>query len=328
MAGAVSAIADLFRHSDQAPTSTSIVTSAKRAAAKLAPDKKQRNPLTRTHLLRIHAHINRIGWSDARRRDFFALLLAYRGCMRGEEVANLLAERVWVDTCPPEDQEAGHFPQYMIDVPILWIQISSSKTKPQKQRAEEIRSVHTILIGPDSLASLCPITHFYEWRRVRSKSEKSFFHSMRPGGEYTRRHFSEAARDLARAAGIKEHLTGHSARAGCATTAIQKGVDIRLVKQHGRWKSDAVYDYIKDDTGSKLAVSAALGLLGPFSTAPSAYYPEPQEPATPAKPLTPAEKLKATFKALNAQFTSPHSSSAAAAATTSFSSETTERFYS
>ena len=52
---------------------------------------------------------------------------------------------------------------------------------------------------------------------------------------------------------------GHSARAEGATEAARKAVDVRLIKRHGRWKSDAVYIYIHDDEQTMLALSEAMG---------------------------------------------------------------------
>ena len=52
---------------------------------------------------------------------------------------------------------------------------------------------------------------------------------------------------------------GHSARAGGATAAAVAEVDLRLIKRQGRWKSDAVFIYIHDDTNTMLALCEALG---------------------------------------------------------------------
>ena len=50
-------------------------------------------------------------------------------------------------------------------------------------------------------------------------------------------------------------------RAGGATVAANAGVSDRLLKRHGRWKSDSAKDgYIKDDIVSLLSVSQTLGL--------------------------------------------------------------------
>jgi hypothetical protein len=50
----------------------------------------------------------------------------------------------------------------------------------------------------------------------------------------------------------------HSCRRGGATRASQQNVPVNLLKRHGNWKSDAVFVYIDDSIGQKLAVGAAI----------------------------------------------------------------------
>ena len=53
----------------------------------------------------------------------------------------------------------------------------------------------------------------------------------------------------------------HSLRSGGASAADNLGVNDRLFKKHGRWKSDKVKDsYVHEDIESKLSVSRNLGL--------------------------------------------------------------------
>ena len=51
----------------------------------------------------------------------------------------------------------------------------------------------------------------------------------------------------------------HSLRSGGATAAAEKNVSERLIKIHGRWKSDFSRDnYIKDSVDNKLKVSSSI----------------------------------------------------------------------
>lgn len=53
----------------------------------------------------------------------------------------------------------------------------------------------------------------------------------------------------------------HSFRSGGCTEAARQGIPDRLLKVHGRWKSEKAKDgYIQDDIGTKLMVTQALGL--------------------------------------------------------------------
>jgi hypothetical protein len=53
----------------------------------------------------------------------------------------------------------------------------------------------------------------------------------------------------------------HSLRAGGATAAANAGVQDRLFKRHGRWKSESAKDgYVKDSVKRQLDVSKSLGI--------------------------------------------------------------------
>ena len=53
----------------------------------------------------------------------------------------------------------------------------------------------------------------------------------------------------------------HSLRAGGATAAANAGVEDRLFKRHGLWKSETAKDgYVKDSMERRLKVSKQLGI--------------------------------------------------------------------
>jgi hypothetical protein len=50
-------------------------------------------------------------------------------------------------------------------------------------------------------------------------------------------------------------------RAGGATNAANAGVSNRLLKKHGRWKTDKAKDgYVREDLKSLLSVSMNIGI--------------------------------------------------------------------
>lgn len=53
-------------------------------------------------------------------------------------------------------------------------------------------------------------------------------------------------------------ISGHSLRRGGATAAVLAGVPEVLIKQHGRWKSDAVHAYIAPTLEKRLEITSAL----------------------------------------------------------------------
>ena len=53
----------------------------------------------------------------------------------------------------------------------------------------------------------------------------------------------------------------HSLRAGRATAAANAGVNDRMFKRHGRWRSESAKDgYVKDSVERRLSVSKQLGI--------------------------------------------------------------------
>ena len=86
-------------------------------------------------------------------------------------------------------------------------------------------------------------------------------HRLKQVGQLTYSRVWEVVREALRRLGEKPDDYGlHSFRAG-ATAAANAGVEDRLFKRHGRWRSEnARYGYIKDSYDSRLSVSLKLGL--------------------------------------------------------------------
>ena len=92
---------------------------------------------------------------------------------------------------------------------------------------------------------------------LRSK----FCYSLRSTGiSYTRAR--EVVLDAFSQLGFPSRLFGlHSLRSGGATAAAIAGVNDRLFKRHGRWRSDKAKDgYVKDNLDVLLSVSKCLQL--------------------------------------------------------------------
>ena len=59
----------------------------------------------------------------------------------------------------------------------------------------------------------------------------------------------------------KNNFGLHSLKAGGATNAANAGVSDRLLKKHGRWKTDKTKDgYVREDLKSLLSVSMNIGI--------------------------------------------------------------------
>ena len=179
-------------------------------------------------------------------RDHFVIVLMTAGMLR--------------------EGEATALEEYVIEiqsvdgVEVLMIRFQKSKT-------DQLRKGDTVFVGPGPDNTICPV----RWFKIfvgyfRIRGAPSFFHSAKS--------FGKAPSEIPAICGVatntmvKDRLeligvnpTGygsHSCRRGGATAAAAAGVDICLVKRHGRWLSDAVYSYVDDSIRRKLMVSCGI----------------------------------------------------------------------
>ena len=291
--GVRSAVSDLFRHSGGlSPADDSLVTSTLKAAKKVAPPVKPKDPLTRDLLIEIWSEFDRFAKSKgpnllpARRasfaRDFAMAVMAYRGCLRGDEVVNIRSDEFWFDKIPatPDTIKTRGYPPEIASAEFVFLFINSSKTNPQKQKRLTEREGHTVVIGFDSDPRLDPASVLHNWLKHRDEKASHLFHSENGSNPLTVKAFSETITKRAQLAGLTGDLSlsGHSLRAGGATDAA-KVTDINLVRKHGRWKSDAVLLYVRDDAHASIAVNIGLGMhsTSSASAAAAAAAPNPTQ---------------------------------------------------
>ena len=100
--------------------------------------------------------------------------------------------------------------------------------------------------------SIIPQCYYHKSKNTYSLGKRGLSYTR------TRELFLEAIESL----GYPEAKFGlHSLRAGGATAAANSGVNDRLFKRHGRWKSECAKDgHIKENLDSLLSVSKSLGL--------------------------------------------------------------------
>ena len=106
--------------------------------------------------------------------------------------------------------------------------------------------------------------------KVVEKSEEFVFRALAPNSTGLRKNNKAISYTLTRELVLKQFsrigLSAsthglHSLRAGGATAAANAGVNDRLFKRHGRWKTETAKDgYVKDNLRSLLSVSQNLGL--------------------------------------------------------------------
>lgn len=175
----------------------------------------------------------------------------------------------------------------------LAIVLTIHSSKANKFRSE------TVLVGGDSDERLSPLLWLYYWWSILPRKKAGFPLFQQLGRK--ERGLSLAASsprhimiDLAKRAGIPPsvHLVAHSLRAGGATAAAHAAIDQRVIKRHGRWRSDAVYAYIKDSANEFLDLNAAVGA------------PKPRRAARPSRRSNPSTSSSASANPRSAPPTS------------------------
>ncbi len=174
-------------------------------------------------------------------RDRALVLLGFAGAFRRSELVALDVADVTVDL------SRG-----------IVVLVRRSKTDQLGEGAE-------VAIPYGSQPEVCPVRALDAWRAASGVSEGALFRSVdrhgRVGGRLDGRDVARTLKALAARAGIASALvSGHSLRAGLATTAALAGRSDRAIMLQGRWKSRTMVDrYVR--TADAWRENAAAGLL-------------------------------------------------------------------
>jgi integrase len=113
-------------------------------------------------------------------------------------------------------------------------------------------------------AATCPVRALRAWRDASGVTDGALFRAVdRHGHVGERLHAADVARVVKRAAGRAgldaARYSGHSLRAGLATSAARAGRSDRAIMAQGRWSSRAMVDrYVRE--GSMFRENAAAGI--------------------------------------------------------------------
>ena len=141
----------------------------------------------------------------------------------------------------------------------LVVTVRRSKTDQEGQGAE-------VAIAFGASPSTCPVRAVRAWLEAGAVREGAAFRAVdRHGNVGERLAGAEVARIVKRAAaraGLDaSRFSGHSLRAGLATTAAAQGRADRKIMDQGRWKSRAMVDrYVRDASLFTDNVTAGIGL--------------------------------------------------------------------
>ena len=217
---ALSYVHKLHGHAD--PCAHFLVSKAIMGVKKLAPTLHTRTPLTFNMLSAIIAALPRVGWSHYWATTFAAMLsLSFHGFLRPGEVTssphNLLFSNVTVSSSS------------------LFITFHRFK-----HHIGEPVTIQTKACG----GSTCPVRCLQAYLQLRGTVPGPLFCDV-AGNPVSYGQYLQFFVDIKAYLQLPQSITPHSARIGAATHAAAKGVPESLIKQLGRWKSDAYSRYIR-----------------------------------------------------------------------------------
>jgi len=231
------AISDYFRFTPNInPANSPLVKQTLKVIQRSTPKPdKDRLPLTTGMLENM---VKKIGvGSDEEVRNMFMIILMTVAMLRESEVVQLMTEHV---------QERDG---------VISVFIRKSKT----DQASDGTTVYVAETG----TLLCPVSWFRRYCMIRQGEAPFLFHQMGVKKDVSKQLSTRTpnfiVKKMLELIGVNPSQYGsHSCRKGGCTTAVESGVDLRLVARHGRWKSSAIMEYVKDSMDTKLSVTRAI----------------------------------------------------------------------
>ena len=214
------------------------------------PERRDRTPLTRPHLLRLLAGLGTTDYDDVAIRAAFTL--AFAGFLR---VGEFTYKQIDIETGPLfhhwyltksslkiKEHEGGA---------CIELTLPASKTDPFRH------GIQLIIATSDDAG--CPVQAMKALISMdghRPQLAPLFCvgqHQQRP---FTREYVVHSLRNLAIQAGLGQGAwNGHSFRRGAATWAAEVGIPESQIQTLGRWRSDAYKVYIEYSSEERISLS-------------------------------------------------------------------------
>jgi integrase len=180
-------------------------------------------------------------------RDRCMILLAYFAFLRTSEVARMRREDVEITRERIENKE----------VKVLRVYVDSSCKNDIERKGHE-----RLIAEREKEEDICIVRAMEEWLGATAgRTKESPLFPTEEGKEMSADTPRGRLKEWLRTVGVKEanEYGFHSLRAGAATEAARAGVEERLIKLHGNWKSDAVRVYMRAGVEERLQASNVLG---------------------------------------------------------------------
>lgn len=241
---AAAAIADYHRYEDVKPTDSILVSRTLKIARTMTKKKNPKKPLTVKMMLSMVTEYKKIAkpkFEDV--RDICLILIMMAAFLRESEAVALKKDDVWIENMEVDGVERK----------VLMVYVEKAKN-------DQERNGHVTMVGGSlSNSELCPVKWFRLYSVTRLRTAEYLFHTNK-GNKMAKTTPSGRMKKWVQAIGMNsEDYASHSARIGGTTEANKTGVPTILLKRHGNWKSDVVYDYIRESIEERLSVTAFLG---------------------------------------------------------------------
>jgi len=239
---AISAISALHRELDfESPTLNARVLAFKKGVTRATPPPKPKVPITAEILLALAAKVDVTSFLQVRDMTIFILMFTY--FMRESEAMALLE-----DEAVTRDVDGKKVMSFLF--------ASNEPTKTDQGRIG-----HWVIAEQADDMRLCGISWYLLYKELRGDHPSPFLFC--PEGKSTSRMSDTLPNQrlkvrCAQAGLPAAEFSSHCLRHGGATAAADGGALERLLKLHGRWKSDCVRVYIKESLQNRLSVSRAL----------------------------------------------------------------------
>lgn len=225
------------------PTLDPLVRATRKTISEVATPPSQKLPLTVemvTYIARRHNEDR----SFVGIRNTCLIILMMAAFMRESEATSLLRDDVWLDTIT--DHSASSSSASSTSSPALYFFIERSKTMRDRRG-------FTVIVPPSKDALICPHTWFRRYRDARIKEATAFFHADGNSAKLAATTPNHIIKTELEAIGVDPSRYGsHSCRSGGVSEAANRGCPVEIIKRHGNWTSDAVFNYMRDSWERKM----------------------------------------------------------------------------
>jgi len=227
------------------PTLDPLVKATRKTIAEVAPPPSQKLPLT-VEMVKAIAKRHEHDSSFVGTRNTCLIILMMAAFLRESEATALLRDDVWLDAIPSQDHSASSSSTSSATVPALLFFVEKTKTVRDRRG-------HTIIVPASTDPLICPHEWFKKYRARRSASATHFFHKDNGNEALAAATPNHIVKTELEQIGVDATRYGsHSCRSGGVSEASDRGCAVEIIKRHGHWTSDAVFNYIRDSWERKM----------------------------------------------------------------------------